>query len=404
MNLLLKSNNICLPDCITSGVIEIENGIITAIHPYDHQCENMIDYEDQYILPGLIDIHTHGYGGWAFDSTLQAHDLSDMTKRFASLGVTSLLASSSVGCYQTLVDWINSSHKHGANILGIHAEGPFLNDVRHGAAPPGTHFPTPNLDYAKTMFHSAKGYLKYMTIAPELVGASEICQWMSKNGIVMAAGHTEATYNIIQDAVNRLSIQSMTHLGNAMTGIHHREVGAFGAGLLIDPLYCEIIGDGIHLSNEMLSIIFKSKPLSKLILISDSIALGGVEPGQYQLKDLILTISDDGIITNQYGHISGSSKPLIYGVQNILSRFDLPMYQVINMATLNPAKLLKIDNKKGSIEVGKDADLLIATALIEPIICFRAGIPIYHCQDSIIKQNPNLKEVIKDPQFLNFYE
>lgn len=398
MNYYIKSTRICFEDGIRPAVIEIENGKFKRILEYETDVTT-IDFKDNLCIPGLFDTHTHGYGGYPFTGSSSSEDIVELLKLYAKGGVTSVFASSSITGYASIVGAVKQ--KTAARILGIHAEGPFLSDKRFGIAAPGTKFLKPSIEVTKELIEKSEGLLKVMTIAPENPGAIEVMQYLKNHGIKVAAGHTDATAEEFKQSISYYDV--VTHLGNAMSGIHHREMGVLGAALLSD-LPCELIADGLHISKDMLEIMFKLKSLNQFILISDSIPLSGIPVGTYQLDYSKVTVQEDGYLINEFGRLTGSSKTVLSGIKTIYELFHFPLHEIVATASIQPARLYGFDQEIGSIAEGKLADFIIVDDSFEVIETYLGGASVYSNQDDQTKSNPRLSEIITEKGFMNFYK
>lgn len=395
----LKSKRIVLKDEIIEGIIEVRNKRIHQIHPYDYKVEICKDYGDQYLAPGLIDIHTHGFAGYSFTSVITSEDLDVLSNIYLREGVTSLLATSSNDAIKIVSEKIDTGLS-GAEILGIHVEGPFLSQHRSGAAPKGTVFPKPDMELMKEILKDSNNNLSMVTIAPELEGSDEIIDLLKKENVIVAAGHTEASYELLEQ--KKADIDILTHLGNAMSGIHHRNMGAFGYGLN-KSIYVELITDGRHLSKSMLEIIFKIKNIDEIIIISDSIALGGCKKGKYQTATDNYIVDSKGTIINNLGNLSGSSFSLLSNLRYLHKNFNFNVDELFTMASLNPSKLLAVDKNYGSIDSGKYADIIVLDDNFDIVDVYKKGKLLYDKNTELVKENPQLAQVLKNREFLNFY-
>lgn len=395
----LRSKRIVLKDAVFAGVLEIRDDRIHQVHPFDYKAELIKDYGNNIIAPGLIDIHTHGYGGYSFTSVITIEDLNNLSNIYLREGVTSLLATSSNNAIKTVSRAIDQGLS-GAEILGIHVEGPFLSQSQDGAAPLGTIFPKPNLEKLKQIIKDSNNNLSMMTLAPEIEGSQEVIKLLKQNEILVAAGHTEASYEFLEQIENDIDV--ITHLGNAMSGVHHRNMGTFGYGLNSN-IYCELIADGRHITKPMLEIIFKIKSVNEIILISDSIALGGCKQGEYKTATDNYIINSQGTIVNNLGNLSGSSFSLLSNLNYLHESYNLKLYELFVMGSLNPSKLLKVDKDYGSITEGKYCDIIVLDDNFKTIDVYKKGKLVYNKNKKIINENPNLSKLLKDPEFLNFY-
>lgn len=392
----LRSNHIVLKDQVQSGVLEIEDGVITGI--FSSEVAFDVDYQDRIIAPGLIDIHNHGYAGWSFTQTLSNSDLQGLLKRLLAEGVTSMLATASSGAFSLISDLIQAPTMD-TEILGIHMEGPFLNPQQHGAAPPGTLFKTPDVSLIEAYQKQATGKLRMVTIAPEVQGNLEIIDWLHQHQIKVAVGHTNASYKELKAIQDKIS--SLTHLGNAMSGIHHREIGTFGFGLKED-VYVELIGDGIHISEPMLDLIFRIKKPSDIILISDTVGLAGCLPGDYQTAFGFVHLNEQGLIMNEFGHIAGSSRTLLEDIRYLYHTFSFDLPRLFQMASLNPATFLGLSDR-GLIEIGKQADLLVLDPDLQIEAVYKKGQLRYKQGDSKTSNQDQLEHYLNQEEFFNYY-
>lgn len=398
-NLFLKSKQIVLQSKVIAGVIEVRDGYIYAIYDYDFDNADIIDYKDKIIAPGLIDSHTHGYKGYSFTGSASASDIDKASKLYLQQGITSILTTVSYNGIKPVLMAIKKTTS-GSNIIGLHMEGPFINPQQFGAAPPDTVFLKPNLNHLNDIIKEADGYLKMMSLAPEVDGNDKIIEKLQAEKIIVAAGHTNVSYKQLEELGNKIDV--LTHMGNAMSKILHRDMGAFGFGLNSN-IFTELIADGLHIERPMLEIIFKIKSVDEIILVSDSIALAGCKKGHYQLAKYNLTINDDGVIINEFGHLSGSSFSLLDIVKNLYFNYNLDLVSLFKMASLNPSRLLKVDNKLGSIKVGKLADIVVFNQDLDVIDVYQKGSLTYNHKMEKALQNPKLAKLLLDPEFLNFY-
>jgi N-acetylglucosamine-6-phosphate deacetylase len=358
MKKTIKSNRIYTQEGLISGTIIIDG---TRIEGITDSSTEQIDYGNHRIIPGIIDVHNHGIAGISISN--KAEELKKYTKALTKVGVTGVLPTIAhhMKPVQITQD-ISSAKRHGARLLGIHSEGPYLNPKQYGAgirADGSTlEIPKPTVKAIENLYEQSGRYLKYITIAPEIVNDKAVFDFLKSKNIVIAAGHTEMSYTRFQEAVKD-GVTVTTHTGNAMRGINHREVGTLGAALLCDKVFCELIADFIHICPEMIKIMFKVKNPDLFVLVSDSIPLAGMPPGVYDMLGCKLTLTDDGRVLTEAGRLAGSSKHVLSGIENLVEKMGIPMETTLKMTGTNPAKLLGIDDKKGSIAIGKDADLVV---------------------------------------------
>lgn len=397
MEYYIKSSNVVFKDRIKEATVLVKNGVFKEILSYDENVE-VKDYGNLMIIPGLFDSHTHGFAGYSFTSTSSVEDIQDCLVHYAKNGITSIFASSSKGGYKNIVEVIENPIT--TRILGIHSEGPFLSDKQRGIAKPGTHFLKPNLADTEEYYNESQGYLKMMSLAIENEGAKDVIKYLKSKGVKVAIGHSNGTYQDFESMKD--SIDVATHLCNAMSGIHHRNMGVLG-GILLSDLPCELIADGMHVTKPMLEIIFKMKPTNEILLVSDTTALAGVDVGDYELDYGTITVREDGVIINEFGAINGSSQMILKDVKYLVNNLNIDIVDAINMALINPCKLHGVDKELGSIEVNKLADFVIINNDFEVLETYSEGKCIYN-SETVVKINERLESLLSDPSFMSSYK
>lgn len=395
---ILQSTRILTDNQVKAGKLVIQDGKITEIVAYDDVRHADLDVGDALIAPGLIDSHTHGFAGWSFTGVITPDEIVDLTQKYASYGVTSMLASSAFKGYRPIVEAIRNKNLK-VKLLGIHAEGPFLSSKQFGAAKPGTLFPVPDKNRALKMIEEAQGYLRMVTLAPEVEGNLELIDLFHDAGILIGAGHTDATRAELKRCEGKIDV--FTHMGNAMKSIHHREIGTLGTALLSD-VPCEIIADGLHLCRDMLELVFRLKPIDQLILISDSTAMAGLPVGEYDLPGGIIYVHEDGLVTNEYGRISGSSRPIVKNIK-VLLEMGISLPDIFRMGSYNPARQLGISDVTGTIEAGKSADLVVLDQELSVLLTMVEGDIVYRKGQVMKDYNPRTESLLKDPEFRGYY-
>jgi len=366
----IYSQHIYLKDRQYSGSIGLENGRIVELYDGIHQDAKR--YDDFRIIPGIIDTHNHGSYGWSMMNNPTKEEVQYFLKAIASQGVTSVFpttfpAYQDIGIYGILE--AQRDEIVGAQIAGIHFEGPFLHRVGEKGDPvPKVDI---DLDTVKIIIRECQGQLKVMGHAPELENSTEMIQLLVKNGIKAAITHTNANADIAKRAIND-GITVATHTGNVMTGIHHRDVGALGTCLLDDRVMCEVICDGMHLSLDMVKLILRVVGTNRVMMISDCTQLSGLKPGEY--GDII--VSQDGFVKTKQGRLVGSSQPVLTGIKNLVEILHLPLEEVIKMSSLNPAKFYQLENK-GYLDVGMDGDFVVIDDNYSVIETYVLGKSIY---------------------------
>lgn len=334
----------------------------------------IIDVKNAYIAPGFIDTHIHGIGGFGTDDQSTASILK-MSEILPQYGVTSFIPTLYAAKEEKLINDIRAitnamGKETGAKILGIHLEGPFISPERLGVQTLDSISPV-NIDLMKRLWEASEGKIINMTIAPELQGMRELALYCIKKGIILQAGHTNATYEQIVEGM-QVRIMHMTHLFNAMSRIHHRNPGAVGAAFIHPEISCELIADGVHVDPNLIKMLVQFKPTDKLVLVTDSlkptkqIADNLTANGEAVYLDKCFYRKSDNII-------AGSALTMIDGVKNLIS-WGLSAELAIKLASANPAKLMNIKNK-GLLAPGYDADLVVFDKNFIILETFINGIP-----------------------------
>ncbi len=321
----------------------------------------VIDCKNRIVCPGYIDLHTHGAGGADYnDASLQAFETASHS--LMKCGTTGVLATvypkqkdELLNNIAKLVEFC-ANHETLNNIFGIHLEGPFLNPMFKGAMNENMLWETTYENW-KDLYYVGGDFIKLMTIAPEIPGAMKIIHSASMRGVIPSIGHSDATYEEMLTAVDFGAAQ-VSHVFNAMRPIHHRDPRVLVGALVIHELKTQVIADCIHIDPAVLRMIYQIKGASGIILVSDSIRATGCKDGKYPSAGLTITVKGRKAYLPD-GTLAGSTLTLDEAVRNMHKMVNVPLEEAIRMATLNPARVVRIDHKKGIIAVGKDADLLV---------------------------------------------
>ena len=321
----------------------------------------VFDAAGKKVVPGFIDVHTHGAVGVDVNAAT-AEDLEKICKFVATKGTTSWFCSVLTDTKEQTKWCIDEFKKHkameseGANLLGIHLEGPFLSTEYKGAMPEHL-LMKPNMALLEEYQKYAEGNIKYITISPEVEGIADDIPAMNALGITVAIGHSGADYDTSFKAINN-GAACCTHTFNAMKLLHQHFPAIMGAALESD-IYCEAICDGRHLHPGTVRLLIKTKGIEKVVAITDSIMAAGLPDGNYKLGVNDVVVEDGDAKLADTGVRAGSTLTQDVALKNLLAFTGRPLEEILLMLTENPAKLLKIFDKKGSIADGKDADLVI---------------------------------------------
>lgn len=339
----------------------------------------IIEAQDKFVVPGYIDIHVHGGGGSdVMDGEYEA--ISQIAITHSRFGTTAFLPTTMTMSKDKIIRSLRSiceavkKGTAGAEILGIHMEGPYINPEKKGAQKEDDIKKISIEEFLE--FNQVSGNLiRLVTIAPEMPGAIELIKYLHKQGIIASIGHSKATYIQTQTAI-KAGLSHVTHTFNAMRGLHHREPGVVGAALTSPELTLEVIADGIHIHPIVLKIITQIREDEKIVLITDSMRAAGMKEGTYDLGGQEVTVNK-GQARLKDGTLAGSVLTMDKAVKNMVSKVGIPLPKAIQMASFNPAKSIGIDDKKGSLESGKDADIIILNKNLEIELTMVAGKVVY---------------------------
>lgn len=376
--MIIQSKKVWIADQFTPAQLELEDGIIKEIYPYNEK-EVTKDYGDLRILPGFIDIHCHG--AYGFDTNdANPEGLRKWAKGIVDEGVTSFLATTLTQSEEVLTNAVSNVAKvveegyEGAEILGIHFEGPYLNKAHKGAQPE-EYCVKPNIEQFKRYQKAAQGLIKYITMAVENDEDYALTKYCSQNNVVVSIGHSNATYEQAVQAYAH-GARSMTHVYNAMTPFTHRANGLVGGALRIRNMYGEIICDGNHSTLAALNNFFTSKGPDYSIMITDSLMCKGFPVGtKFDFGGQEVVIYPDGSAhLVEAGNLAGSTLNVNKGLKILIEDALVPVNYAINACTSNPARCLHVDDRKGTIGVGYDADLVVLDKDYEVVQTYCKGV------------------------------
>ncbi len=358
MKKCIVNGKVILHNAIVHKNVFIENERIIEISDRQPNDEENIDAQGLYVSPGFVDVHTHGRGG---SDTMYPtfEDLNTISKTTLTTGVTSFLPTTMTMPVDDLTKAIENvalyrDKVEGTRILGIHLEGPFLNKKYKGAQPEECMI-LPTQENYLSFVKNHTDLIKKITIAPELEHSIEFIDYMKKENVVVSLGHTNATYEEAQKAIDA-GATSGTHTYNAMTPLTHRAPGVVGAIMTNDSVYAELILDGIHVSFPAAQVLLRSKGKDKLILITDSMEAAGLDNGKYRLGTHDVYVKD-GEARLIDGTLAGSILAMNVAVKNAYQHLGLTLNEAVNLASYNPARSIHED-LIGEIKEGAYADII----------------------------------------------
>ncbi len=361
--MIIQSKKVWIADQFIPAQVEMDGGKIVSIAPYG-STQADVDYGDKRIVPGFIDIHCHG--AYTFDTNdANEEGLRNWTKNIVGEGVTAFLATTITQSVEVLTKAVSNVAKvmeegyEGAEILGIHFEGPYL-DMKYKGAQPPQYIAKPSIEEFKHYQQAAKGNIRYITMATETDEDFALTRYLADNGVVVSIGHSAATYEQACMAFAN-GATSMTHVYNGMTPFNHRANGLVGAAYRLRTMYGEIICDGNHSTTAALNNFFMSKGPDYAIMVTDALMAKGTPIGSRHIfgGNEILIYPDGSAHLTAIDTLAGSTLKMNQGLRILVEEAMIPFNYAINSCTLNPANCLGIADRKGSIRVGRDADLVV---------------------------------------------
>ena len=348
-----------------SGWLLVENGLIKAIgfgNPPDFSNDPSIqalDAQGHNLLPGFVDLHVHGaMGHEVMDASPSG--LEEMARFYAAHGVTSFLATTWTASREALikalelVEEMQGRIRDGATLLGVHLEGPYLNPARCGAQDINL---IRRAEREEALEFLDTGVIHLLALAPEFDENLWLIDECVRRGITVSAAHTTANYAQMQKAAEH-GVTQVTHSFNAMEGLGHRELGTIGAAMSLPQISCELIADNIHVHPAAQKILVDVKTPSGVILVTDAIRAAGLPDGDYQLDDRSVHIQD-GAVRLPNGTLAGSVLTMERALKNVCAASGRPLSEMWITSSLNAARAIGVSARKGSLEVGKDADLVL---------------------------------------------
>lgn len=362
-NMIIQSKRVWVVNTWLSCQIEVDEGKILNMYPYGTKDVDE-DYGDKRIVPGFIDVHTHG--AYGFDTNdANEEGLRNWMKNIVKEGVTGILPTTITQSEEVLTKAVKNVAKvveegyEGAEILGIHFEGPYLDQVYKGAQPE-QYCVKADVEQFKRYLKASNNLIKIVTLACEHDEDYKLTKFLRAHGIVASQGHSGATFEEARMAIAN-GANSMTHVYNGMTKFHHRDPGLVGAAFRYRNVYGEIICDGNHSTYEALNDYFTAKGPNYCIMITDSLMVKGLPVGTKVLfggNEIELYPDGSAHLTETKG-LAGSTLHVNKGLQILVEKALVDWQSAINACTINPATLIGVQDRKGSIQTGKDADLVV---------------------------------------------
>ena len=364
--MIIQSTRVYFEEKLQPKQVRIEKDVITGVFPYG-LFKTDVDYGDLIVMPGLVDVHNHGYNG-GDSNTATKKWLKEWTEYLPSEGVTGVLASISSAPKENLMaslknigDYIDHPTTKGTHIIGVYEEGPFICSTKERGAQNLAYQIIPTKKVIDEFNNACNGHLIYVMIAPEMLeGDYSVIDYCVKKGMKVSMGHTGATFDVVAKAVEH-GATSFTHTYNGMRGLHHREPGVVGAAMYYDHCFAECICDGIHVNKISANILAKTKGKDKFILVTDSVSIKGLAPGVYvdDVKGRSTTISEDGVgyITGTTT-LAGSCHKLNHILDYAINVAGIDPVTAMNGATVNPYRMLGI-NDRGLIKENYKADIAV---------------------------------------------
>jgi len=372
---------------ISNGVIVVKNGRIVDIGRIGHveipKNAQRIDVKGNIVAPGFIDIHVHGGGGAdTMDSSYEA--LNTISRTHAEGGTTAMLPSTVSAPLEDMIKAIEAVRKamergvQGAKILGIHLEGPYLSVEQKGAHDE-RYIRSPTKEEINEILNHID-VVKRITAAPEIEGGLELGRIMSSRGVLMSIGHSNATIYEVLQAIEA-GYTHVTHIYSATSLVRriraYRYPGIVEAAFLIDELTVEMIADGKHLPSELIRLILKNKGFDKVAIVTDAMRAAGLPPGRYKLGPIEAIVEEGVAWLPDRTAFAGSVAKMNTMLKFLVNDVGLTLRDSIKLATINPAKILRIDHRKGSLTIGKDADIVVLDRDLNVLLTIVEGRIVY---------------------------
>lgn len=370
------------------GTLVIEAGRITAVETGVRPGDGLLDLRPARLVPGFIDLHIHGGGGWEANDPTPG-GVAALGRFLASQGTTAYYASlataptealetSLPGVARAAAEQAGGAPDGAARLLGIHLEGPFLNPARKGAMPPEL-LRRPDRTLMERWLEMGLGQVRQVTVAPELDGAPELIRMLAERGITVCGGHTDASAEQATAGIDA-GVRVATHTFNAMRPLDHRNPGPLGVYLTDDRVTCELICDTIHVHPLAMKLVLAAKGLDRVTMVSDAALASGLPTGVYEAFGRRVRVDETGACRLPDGTIASSTFHQVAGVRNLVQRLGLDLDAAVRLAATNPARVAGLGDRKGRLNPGYDADVValddqfrVLLTMVEGRVAYRQG-------------------------------
>ena len=367
------------------GSVLLEGGYIREVSPSDSQLADEVhEHEDSLLLPGFVDLQVNGAFG--VDVATEPSRVAELSEKLLSTGTTAYLPtviSSSESLYEEVLPRLAAATggpASGAEVLGVHLEGPFINPRKRGAHA-AAHVVPPDPGMLAHLLDLAP--VRMITVAPELEGSGELMTLALRRGVAVSAGHSDAPFELAYEAFDA-SVAGVTHLFNAMSAMHHREPGLPGAAFAHPRVVCGLIADGLHVHPEMVGLTFRMLGPDRLCLTTDAIAAAGMGDGEYRLATRTVYM-DGGVPRLGSGAIAGSVLTMNEALRNILAFTDCTFPEAARMASTTPARLIGEGRRKGRLTPGYEADVTVLAPDLSVEAVWLGGKRVYEKREGRIR-------------------
>ncbi len=354
------------------GSVLFEDGSIADVRPDDSllgEADEVYYHPDSLLVPGFVDLQVNGAVG--VDVASEPSRLAELSAALRSTGTTAYLPtiiSSPEALYEEVLPALASAPPSGAQVLGVHLEGPFIDLEKRGAHA-AAHVVPPDPNLLGRLLDL--GPVRMLTLAPELEGAEELSDLAARRGVVVSAGHSNAAFGVAYESFDG-QIAGVTHLFNAMSPLHHREPGLPGAAFAHPRVVCCLIADGLHVHPEMVGLVFRMLGPDRVCLVTDAIAAAGVGDGEYRLATRTV-YREGGVPRLATGAIAGSVLTMNESFRNILAFTGCTVAEAARMSSTTPARLAGVDRHKGRLTPGYDADVTVLAPDLSVEAVWRGG-------------------------------